>query len=72
MVILLSATVMVAGMCYIVHVFQKLFEESKWSKTLFGYQYVAFQYMADASTADLQDVAERVPTYQLRIGLCPF
>lgn len=46
----------------------KLFEESKWSKTLFGYQYVAFKFMADPSSSDIQEAAEKVPKYQLRIG----
>ena len=48
--------------------FQKLFKESKWSRTLFGYQYLAFKFMADSESSDLEEIAQKVPRYQLKIG----
>ncbi|KAL5250862.1 hypothetical protein ACHWQZ_G016564 [Mnemiopsis leidyi] len=46
----------------------KLFKESKWSRTLFGYQYLAFKFMSDSESADLEQTATVVPKYQLKIG----
>ena len=48
---------------------QKLYKESKWSRTLFGYQYLAFRFMADEEAEDLEQMAQAVPKYQLRIGM---
>lgn len=51
---------------------QKLFKESKWSRTLFGYQYLAFKFMSDSESADLEQTATVVPKYQLKIGQIMF
>ncbi|XP_063686931.1 tetratricopeptide repeat protein 39B-like [Bolinopsis microptera] len=50
------------------HFANRLYKESKWSRTLFGYQYVAFKFMSDSESADLEDIAKLVPKYQLKIG----
>lgn len=47
---------------------KKLYNESKWSKTLFAYLYVSFKFMADLESPELEEMARLVPKYQLKIG----
>ena len=47
---------------------QRLSEESLWSRTTYLYFQLAFTLMSTTSKEGLDEIAGRVPKYQLKIG----